>query len=52
MPVDYEPEVGGNLRLRVDHGETIVDVVSPDARTALHRPHFATCPDAESWRKR
>jgi hypothetical protein len=52
MPIDYEPAPGGNLRLRVEHGETVVDVVSPDARTQLHRPHFATCPDAESWRKR
>lgn len=52
MPVDYEPHEEGNLRLKIANGLTYVEVVAQHARGQLHRPHFATCPDADSWRKR
>jgi len=51
MPVDPRVVDGGKLKLYVAAGVVRVrHVAAPDG--ALHRPHFATCPDAESWRRR
>jgi hypothetical protein len=49
MPIDATPVEGGNLVLSLLDGKRVVSVVAagPGLR---HRPHFATCPDADSWR--
>jgi hypothetical protein len=54
MPVDAEPTPEGNLRLfRKREGGTLsVVVCAPGSQPRLFRPHFATCPDTESWRRR
>lgn len=49
MPVDAEPSERGNLML-VRQGTSVVVKVQAPA-PGLHRPHFATCPQAESWRR-
>jgi hypothetical protein len=57
MPVDAEPTADGNVQL-VSHGPD----VPPLARVltvaqqfgkkgTLRRSHFASCPDAKSWRR-
>lgn len=55
MPVDAEPVADGTLVLRERDGEVFV-VVAANAESNVvgprHRAHFATCPDAESWRQR
>lgn len=51
MPVDRLPDERGTLRLWTDAYNNLHvqhDALAP----RRHRPHFATCPDAESWRKR
>jgi hypothetical protein len=48
MPVDREPVDGGSLLLERVGGEYRVSV----ALNGGFRAHFATCPDAESWRHR
>lgn len=50
MPVDREPSAQGRLVLRTEDGELHVRVAEENARGVRHRPHFATCPDADSWR--
>ena len=52
MPVDSAPHPRGNLMLHYDQGTWRVSVVPTYGPGLRHRPHFATCPDAESWRKR
>lgn len=53
MPVDATPSTIGNLALDYVDGEAHVAVVSDDrGRVLRFRPHFATCPDAQSWRQR
>lgn len=58
MPVDAEPGRRGNIAVEVDgHGHAIAHMVKADARAAeleagrLHESHFATCEQAEGWRK-
>jgi hypothetical protein len=55
MPVDVEPDPAGNLHLWLDgnHEYRCAVIVEswPDYRPRF-RPHFATCPDAQSWRRR
>ena len=51
MPVDVEPVDDGNLVL-VWRGDVLtVAVVGHEDRRPRHRAHFATCPDAASWRR-
>lgn len=52
MPVDADPTENGTLILTELAGEVCVDVSTGDEETPRHRAHFATCPDADSWRKR
>lgn len=53
MPVDPEPTPDGNLVLFRDYAdEWRVQVVGGADDRPRHRPHFATCPDAEGWRRR
>jgi hypothetical protein len=58
MPVDAEPHPDGNVRLTYDplhEGIVVADVLGPLEALAtdedLHRPHFATCPHADDWRR-
>jgi hypothetical protein len=58
MPLDAEPYVGdepGGLFVLRDgsYGETVALAVPPDAfpDEPLYRTHFATCPNADEWRK-
>lgn len=51
MPVDAEPVEGGNLRLIPDGDVVRVEVVMGGGAPLQHRPHFATCPEADIWRR-
>lgn len=61
MPVDAEPSPAGNIELNVRQGfvraavHTSQDLASlfDEANTpaVMHTSHFATCPDADEWRK-
>jgi hypothetical protein len=53
MPVDARSHADGKLRLRVDSDGTVH--VFYDTTTSPYpkfRAHFATCPDADGWRRR
>lgn len=52
MPVDAAPSENGTLVLTLVGGEQHVRVVPSDDPRPRFRAHFATCPDAESWRHR
>jgi hypothetical protein len=52
MPVDCEADIRGKLRLHIDNLGVVRVTHDPFSQTPHYRPHFATCPDAESWRKR
>jgi hypothetical protein len=51
MPVDAAPDSRGMLHLWQDAYHGVLVKHDPYA-PVRYRPHFATCPDAESWRKR
>lgn len=56
MPVDVEPVPDGNLVLETTGGKLTARVHAPDLfagppRAPLHKSHFATCPDADGWRR-
>jgi hypothetical protein len=50
LPIDPDPVDDGNLVLEERDGGTYATVVEPGKGT--HRSHFATCPDAKTWRRR
>jgi hypothetical protein len=62
MPVDAEPSYAGNVLIENRQGLIRATVLSVAESTALAFPipeeprlrtsHFATCPDADAWRKR
>jgi hypothetical protein len=59
MPVDLEPADDGNVLADLDQA---VGMVVPESELGwmkeqtpeerFYRSHFATCPDAEKWRRR
>jgi hypothetical protein len=51
MPVDAQMELNGNLALYKEGNVTRVKVVDSGYVGLRHRPHFATCPHADEWRK-
>jgi hypothetical protein len=57
MPLDAEPDPEGNVRVEWNKDRTPVAYVLRREELAgaqdgeLYRPHWATCPDAEAWRK-
>lgn len=60
MPLDPEPVDGGNVALGVPNrydaeGNVIATVLGPLEIEAADEPlyvtHFATCPDADRWRR-
>ena len=58
MPVDAEPVEDGNIRLRRDGDRVVAEypgkehpgLFDEDDR-ARHVSHFATCPQAQRWRR-
>lgn len=58
MMVNPEVVPDGNVVLTVDRGEVLATVLGPRALARPDRParlrksHFATCPQAPSWRQR
>lgn len=52
MPVDAAPVVDGRLRLLHIDGQVRVRYVQDHVVVDRYRAHFATCPDAQSWRRR
>ena len=56
IPVDPEPHEAGNILLRYDEhtGQAHADVIGRFEHVegrALHRSHFASCPQANAWRR-
>lgn len=49
MPIDERPDPKGNLELYRSGTSVRVRVTMPGQ--GRHRPHFATCPEARSWRR-
>lgn len=56
MPLDPIPTVDGNCWVeRWDHGVPVVQVTSgfvPGRIPMRYTSHFASCPNADEWRKR
>jgi hypothetical protein len=57
MPVDAEPCADGNVAItasQVPGQLPFANVLTPPTLglEALHKSHFATCPDADRWRVR
>lgn len=55
MILDLEPDPDGNIEI-VETDGVLVAVVHPVGQVDLlgalrYRPHWATCPDAEAWRR-
>jgi hypothetical protein len=61
MPLDPEPDAGGNITLTRSAGRLVAVVLAPAVVEALrddgerrlfYRSHFATCPYADEFRRR
>jgi hypothetical protein len=52
MPVDAAPDEKGNLIVWSVANTWKCRYAPHNWDGPRHRPHFASCPDAESWRKR
>lgn len=60
MPVDPQPADDGNVQIDLDtvtasgaHPATVLGPLETyDHDGPLHLSHFATCPDADKWRRR
>ena len=52
-PIDPSLEHGGNVEVRANSkGKLYGKVTGPDPEERKRISHFATCPDADTWRKR
>ena len=51
MPVDAGPHPDGTITLRTVAGEMFA-VIDPGEPGPKHRSHFASCPQADKWRRR
>lgn len=53
-PIDAEPTTDGNVEVYRHGGNVLFRVVTdtPLMPVPLRTSHFATCPDADTWRKR
>ena len=58
MPVDAEPVEDGNVRLRQEGDRVVAEYpgkehpgLFDDVDRARYVSHFATCPQAQSWRR-
>src|ERR1700742_3888573 len=53
MPVDAEPSDGGTVLVEIRQGFVRASIVGQHGSDQpLRQSHFATCPDADTWRKR
>jgi hypothetical protein len=56
MPVDAQPVPDGNIRLEPREGmqpvARVLSVAEQFGKKSLRKSHFATCPQAERWRRR
>lgn len=53
IPLDPDPEPGGNVKLRRGKdGALEAEVVEARPDVWLHQSHFVTCPQADQWRRR
>lgn len=59
MPIDAEPAVGATIRIATHEPApmpmayvvgSVIDLFDPDDDGIRYTSHFATCPDADSWR--
>ncbi|HTI26228.1 MAG TPA: hypothetical protein VL652_34885 [Kutzneria sp.] len=54
MPVDAEPVAGGTISVEAAGGTRplarVLGVAQQFGRRNLHTSHFASCPEAASWR--
>lgn len=51
MPLDAEPTEDGNVVISEDLLGELIGTVEPKATAPRYKNHFATCPDAERFRK-
>lgn len=51
MAVDAEPVENGNLRVFESEGRVLSRYSFKDEEGPHYQAHFASCPDAEKWRK-
>lgn len=51
MPINEKPDLDGNLLIDGDNKAHVIDPDKPVA-TLTYTSHFATCPEASSWRKK
>ena len=56
MPIDAEPSLNGNVLLSRDNAGATFKTLTPLELTIfegalLHTSHFATCPEADKWRR-
>lgn len=56
MPINAEPETDGNIALDFRPGmdplARVLNTTQQFGRKNLRKSHFATCPQADKWRKR
>lgn len=54
MPVDAEPVADGNIVLKDGTAHTLskADLFEPMVDGPRYRSHYATCPDAQKYRKK
>jgi hypothetical protein len=55
IPLDPTPVVGGNIEIdlpeNVESDPPRARYVTPSETVARYQSHFATCPDAKTWRR-
>ena len=51
-PIDVDPVPDGNVLVDDVYGERVYRVVRAPRGALLRTSHFATCPDANEWRKK
>ena len=55
MPVDAQPTADGTVALTVDGSQVrsrVVEAKFRFGRKDLHKAHFSSCPQANTWRRR
>lgn len=55
IPLDVAPCDDGNLVVETKHGESVARAATPDDKRLQRerfKSHFATCPQAATWRNR
>jgi hypothetical protein len=54
LPIDWEPAANGTVWFDIEQDQWLLITRDQPAPTgaATYLPHFATCPDADTWRTR